>query len=244
MDETLIALGSPVKALGGDRVGGLLVRFTGSGEKDLQGEYFTKETDFWGPPEKVHLVYHHGFSKALGRQRIGSGELTPTAEGLAIEAKVSAPAAATREAKAAVKATLDDAHAGKLGWSSGSAPHLVVKAEDGRIVQWPLIEASLTKTPVDPRARVVPIKSILPAGGGGRVRTVRELRDWISALKAGRVLSAGNRARLKALREALVPALADLDALLSETEPAPAKAGPFDPDSLAAALALAELEAP
>jgi hypothetical protein len=170
------------------------------------------------------------------------GELTPTAEGLAIEARVSAPAGATREAKAAVKAALDDAHAGKLGWSSGSAPHLVVKAPDGRIVQWPLIEGSLTRTPVDPKARVLPIKSLLGVGRG-RVRTVEELRGWIGALKAGRALSAANRARLEALRAALVPALADLESLLSETELAPAKAGWNEPE-LAAALALAELEAP
>jgi hypothetical protein len=52
------------------------------------------------------------------------------------------------------------ADAGKLGWSSGSAPHAVRKGADGEITRWPLIEGSLTPTPAEPRASAVPLKAL------------------------------------------------------------------------------------
>ncbi|MCS7072218.1 MAG: phage major capsid protein, partial [Anaerolinea sp.] len=40
--------------------------------------------------------------------------------------------------------------AGKLGWSSGSLPHLVDVRPDGRIDRWIIVEGSLTPTPAEP----------------------------------------------------------------------------------------------
>jgi hypothetical protein len=54
--------------------------------------------------------------------------------------------------------------AGKLGWSSGTAPHLVDRKQVGNaweITRWKLgLDASLTPTPAEPRNQVIPLKSI------------------------------------------------------------------------------------
>jgi hypothetical protein len=55
---------------------------------------------------------------------------------------------------------------GRLNWSSGSLPHLVEVAADGRIKRWPIVEGSLTPAPAEPRrtdART--IKSAYEAAG-------------------------------------------------------------------------------
>ena len=55
------------------------------------------------------------------------------------------------------------AEAGKLGWSSGAAGHLVDKEPVGKafyIKSWVIAEASLTPTPAEPRNAAVSIKSI------------------------------------------------------------------------------------
>ena len=50
--------------------------------------------------------------------------------------------------------------AGKVYGSSGALGHLVQKARDGEILTWPHIEQTLTPTPANPFARVVPAKAI------------------------------------------------------------------------------------
>jgi HK97 family phage major capsid protein len=56
------------------------------------------------------------------------------------------------------------AEAGKLGWSSGTAGHLVEKEETEkawRITSWPLgLDDSLTLMPAEPRNTVIPLKSL------------------------------------------------------------------------------------
>jgi len=57
------------------------------------------------------------------------------------------------------------AKAGKLGWSSGTAAHLVEREPAGkaqRVTAWPLgLDASLTPTPAEPRTQAVPLKSLV-----------------------------------------------------------------------------------
>jgi HK97 family phage major capsid protein len=51
------------------------------------------------------------------------------------------------------------AEKGKLGWSSGTAPHLVERNKS-HITRWPLgLDASLTPIPADPGNRAMPLKS-------------------------------------------------------------------------------------
>ena len=56
------------------------------------------------------------------------------------------------------------ANAGKLGWSSGTAAHLVEREPAGKamhIKMWPLgPDASITHTPAEPRNSVIPLKSL------------------------------------------------------------------------------------
>jgi hypothetical protein len=53
---------------------------------------------------------------------------------------------------------------GKLGWSSGSIPHMVDATPDGRILMWPIVEGSLTPTPAEPqRTTVQAIRSRIAA---------------------------------------------------------------------------------
>ena len=49
--------------------------------------------------------------------------------------------------------------AGKVYGSSGALGHIVRKAPDGEILVWPHIEQTLTPTPANPFARVVPVKA-------------------------------------------------------------------------------------
>ncbi len=59
---------------------------------------------------------------------------------------------------------IDAGLAGQLGWSSGTAAHLVEREEAGeawKIKMWPLgLDASLTPTPAEPRNKVIPLKSL------------------------------------------------------------------------------------
>lgn len=161
--DAVCYFGSAVKALGDGRIGGILVPFGTPETADVQGEYFTPETDF-GLEDitRLRAVYHHGFTKALGRKRIGSAVATMTAEGIAVEATLDLN-------DPAVKSLHDAIVSGRpMWWSSGSANHLVERtAVKGayRIDSWPLIEASLTPKPVDPRARAHALKGLIDRAG-------------------------------------------------------------------------------
>jgi HK97 family phage prohead protease len=81
-----------------------------------------------------------------------------------------------------------------------------------------LYEASIVNVPCNPEAGVVAAKSLM---------TIGELRDLVAEYKAGRVLSAANRATMQRWRDQHASLLAELDALLGATDPAPQL--PLDP---------------
>jgi HK97 family phage major capsid protein len=145
MTQGLISIA--VKALDDDgRIGGYLVIWGNKSQSDLQGEYFTPETDLgldWYPRRPV--LYHHGIDRALKSQMIGQLErLTPDETGVWVEGQLD-----LRNRWA--RAVWDLVKKGVLGWSSGSLPHLVDVARDGQIKRWPIVEGSLTPTPAEPR---------------------------------------------------------------------------------------------
>ena len=136
-----------VKMLGdGGRVGGYLVVWGDDARRDLQGEYFSPETDLgldWYPRRPV--LYQHGLDGTLGPALIGQIEaMQPDSVGLWVEAQLDLRRRWTR-------AVLDLVRQGALGWSSGSLPHLVEIEADGHIRRWPIVEGSLTPTPAEPR---------------------------------------------------------------------------------------------
>jgi HK97 family phage major capsid protein len=158
MEKTLIYSGSTVKALDNGRIGGYLVRFSSAKAPDLTGDFFTAETDF-GPHLKTPVLYQHGMDVKMGRRVIGEGAIRADDIGVWIEAQLE-----MRDEYE--KSIYEMAKAGKLGWSSGTASHLVERVPSGKAMQitrWPLgLDASLTPTPAEPRNQAVTLKSIMP----------------------------------------------------------------------------------
>lgn len=137
-----------VKMLDGEggRIGGYLAVWGDAERRDLHGEYFTPETDFgleWYSQRPA--LYHHGQDDALRTAPIGVIDtLRRDAVGLWAEAQL----AKRGRYLEAVRGLIQQ---GALSWSSGSLPHLVKTATDGRIERWILVEGSLTPTPAEPR---------------------------------------------------------------------------------------------
>lgn len=128
------------------RVGGYLVVWGSPGQKDLTGEYFTPETklglDWYN---KRPALYHHGLDGVMKAAVIGEIDVLKEDEtGVWAEAQLD-----LRKRYVQVVQKLIDK--GVLGWSSGSLPHLVQKAADGRILEWPIVEGSMTPAPAEPR---------------------------------------------------------------------------------------------
>ena len=128
------------------RIGGYLITWGEPGQRDLQGEYFTPQTDVgldWY--ERRPVLYHHGLDGALKAAVIGVIEtLRPDETGLWAEAQLDLNKHYVR----AVQRLVDQ---GVLSWSSGSLPHLVEVSAEGQIKSWPIVEGSLTPTPAEPR---------------------------------------------------------------------------------------------
>lgn len=170
-DETLVVGGHELKALGDGRVGGYLVRFGGPAERDLVGDYFTKDT-YFGPHDGdgADVLFHHGIPVGADLEMWADqilGQLTTRRDDLGVWAETVLNMA--NDYQRAVYAMTQK---GLLSWSSGSASHMVKRDDDGRITRWPIIEGSLTPTPAEPRFtnRISPLRS-LPA--------VSILPDWV-----------------------------------------------------------------
>lgn len=153
----LVAPAGAVKALGDGRVGGYLVTFSGPDAPDLEGDFFTSETDFDVPEagKSTSIYYGHGLDPVIKRRRIGHGQLKVDDVGVWVEGQL-----AMRDEYE--KAIYEMAEAGKLGWSSGTAPNLVERKMVGdafHIKSWPLgLDASLTPIPAEPRNVVLSLK--------------------------------------------------------------------------------------
>lgn len=155
-DETLTFYGGEIKALGDGRIGGYLVRFGDADKTDLEGEFFTRDTDFdleIGEVNRTSVYYHHGLDPVIKQRKIGTGEVRYADDvGLWVEAQLE-----IRDQYES--AIYDMVKTGKLGWSSGTAPHLMAKSA-GHITRWPIVEASITPTPAEPRAHAVAVKAL------------------------------------------------------------------------------------
>ena len=128
------------------RVGGYLVVWGDAATPDLQGEYFSADTDFaldWY--EKRPVLYQHGLDGTLKAALVGEIDTLRADEvGIWAEAQLDMR-------HRYVQAVHRLVAKGVLAWSSGSLPHLVERGADGHIKRWPLVEGSLTPTPAEPR---------------------------------------------------------------------------------------------
>lgn len=145
MDETIVAFGGSIKALGDGKIGGYLVRYTDADAPDLDGDFFTMQTEFDADDgDPVTLYYNHGLDPILKKRRLGRGHLRFDEVGAWVEAQLEMRDDYER-------AIYRMAESGKLGWSSGTLPNLVEREPVGKawhIKSWPLgKDASLTPTP-------------------------------------------------------------------------------------------------
>lgn len=160
--DVLLTFGSAVKLYEDGRIGGYLVKFTDPEHHDLEGEYFDARTDYDitdGAKTSVYLNHRQPLPLKDGRlvsvkEKIGEGTLKVVGEGVLIEAILYNADQ--------YKQVLD-----KLGWSSGTAPHLVeyddpLPSGIRHISRWPLgLDASITPMPANPwGSAVMPFKSL------------------------------------------------------------------------------------
>jgi phage head maturation protease len=117
------------------------------GGQDLEGEFFTKSTDFMLDLVPTKLVlYDHTMQPevqdVLGAVKASDVRLDDM--GIWIQAQLD-------RSKAYVEAVLELIKQGAIGISSGAVSHLVRRDNTGAILRWPIVEFSLTATPAEPR---------------------------------------------------------------------------------------------
>lgn len=148
----------PLKAeqLGTSKWRVLAIPFSGpmKGGKDLDGEFFSPRTDIkhdWFASRPV--LWHHGLDASLKDTSLGvEDDLEKEDDGWWATVWLDR----ANQYWARVSQLLA---AGKVFGSSGALGHLVVKdTKSGEILVWPHIEQTLTPTPANPFARVVPAK--------------------------------------------------------------------------------------
>lgn len=164
LDGVEIAFGGALKALDDSgRIEGPLVVFGSESATDLSRfrDFFTVETDFGrGLKAGVDLLYNHGLPNvgpqpnALADRTLGEAELS---------VKSDDPASVWMTGQLNLrddyeKKVLDAVKAGKMALSSGTATHLIRRQKQGngahKVLRWPLVEASITPIPADPRTWV------------------------------------------------------------------------------------------
>ena len=177
---------------------GLAVVFDepGTRSRDLTGEYFTADTYFGASAKSGQIttdaLFHHGIpvedsvkARRLADALLAEATMTKTAAGWL--ASLVLPMREDYEAEIA-----ELAEQGKLGWSTGSAGHVVRKSADGMIERWPIAEVSLTPTPAEPRTYAVPVKSLRtrPNEAQAALKALRAYRESLqlsNALRAARL---------------------------------------------------------
>ena len=160
--EAMDLLTSSVDGIKSDRLGyvkGYLVRFGDTKTADLEGDFFTPQTDYGFPVSKgqrvpLNVYYHHGMDSMVGKKSIGTGFVKMDDTGLWYEAQLDmADEYGSMIAKLCKQ--------GKMGFSSGAAGHLVERKSMGgaaEITRWPIAEASITPTPAEYRNSVKSLK--------------------------------------------------------------------------------------
>lgn len=150
-DDLLAYDGDAVKALGEGWVGGYLVRYS---DPVKSGGDLTHYKDMFLPPPgtdygsatKSDVYVHHRMLPGLGKKQLRhQADIGFDDAGVFIKHLLDLRDPYER-------ALYQAAQQGKLGWSSGTAPHLVERKalEDGRhiVAKWPLgLDASYTPTP-------------------------------------------------------------------------------------------------
>ena len=158
--ESLV--GSAVKALDdGWTIVAQAVRFGSHDEPDTSAyrDYFTKSTDFWLDRwERRPMLYHHAMDAATADQPVVGTWVKAWVDDTGVWLQGQLDKA--HKYAAAIK---ELAERGILRISSDSAPHLVRRKPGpngtNEVARWPLMAASLTPTPAEPRLQPVSVKT-------------------------------------------------------------------------------------
>lgn len=173
-EDGFVSFGDEVKATrldnGDVKLAGYLVRFGDATKTDLTGDYYTKDTDF-GNAEKSDGWFNHRMPVMYKGKRVTYPsqlpDVTLTKDEIGVFAEIVLGARNEYE-----KMIAELGLAKALGWSSGTAPHLVDRKQVGNafeITRWKLgLDASLTPTPAEFRNAVLPIKSFITSDTAGR----------------------------------------------------------------------------
>lgn len=157
-------LGGAIKSLDDNgRIGGYLVRYGSPDMRDVEGEYFTKDSQLeleWYKQRPI--LFHHGLDGGVKGVAIGMIDvIREDDEGVWAEGILNLRQKYVQAIDRMVKK-------GILDWSSGTLPQLVEVAKDGFIKRWPLIEGTMTYAPAMPFAatRIHSIKGLIEASKG------------------------------------------------------------------------------
>jgi len=164
--EEVVYFGNQVKAVKMDdgrvKFGGYLVQYGDPNTTDLTGDFFTADTDY-GDASESDVYFNHRMPVRAGKKQIEYKDKLSRATLKRDERGIFAET--ILEARNEYEQMIIEAGlAGKLGWSSGTAGHLVDREQVGKswhIKSWILgLDASLTPTPAEPRNSVIPLKSL------------------------------------------------------------------------------------
>jgi len=185
---------------GGALVGGYLLLWGDPEHKDLQGDYFTPDTQLWlDRYPQAPALFHHGLDDTVGLAAIGHRvKAVPDDVGVWVEDWIDTSNRYWKLVEPLLEAE-------RLFYSPGSAPHLVKRAEDGKLLSYPPIEDTLTPIPAQHRLRPVEqIKAAYKAAG----LDLPDLDEEVSGDDGGPSCEPGNRV-------AVVKAKAKASALLA-----------------------------
>jgi hypothetical protein len=211
MEEKYIGRGGAMKRIGeGQTYGGYLVKFTDAQRRDLHGEYFNDETEFYLDVHKLDgkpVLYEHGMDETVRMIPLGHiKSYERRADGIYAEfdltfadnyMKALRPLEdastewAQRQRKIAeeyqdeVSRMLED---GTLGWSSGAFPQSVEVDKSGHIKSWALIEGSATPQAAMPYdTMIVSAKSLKGALDGlsvnAQAQSITSVKNRLTALE-------------------------------------------------------------
>lgn len=156
-NDLLIYFGDSIKALDDGRIGGYLITFN---TKDLTDDYFVPECYFGTKDaDGRDVIFDHGIPLKAGLEGFADHIFAPMKtrkDDLGVWAETVMNLSDDYE-----KMVYEMAKAGRLGWSSGSSPHLVKRAADGKITRWIISEGSLTPRPCEPNNRITTLKSYI-----------------------------------------------------------------------------------
>ena len=141
-----------VKSIGGDEIKGYLALWGNPDRVDIEGDYFTKSTDFWDGVLSTPrpLTWNHGQDRDTFKSADVVGQITAIGDddtGRFYTAMLDR----SHKYRKAISKLIDRRI---LGTSSDSAPQYVIREQTGKshwLKQWPLFAGALTDVPAEPR---------------------------------------------------------------------------------------------